>query len=61
MTTNRTIDQFMRKAKGKALELRGRATGDRRTAWRGRMIRMRGEAQQATRRLSRNLRRAAHR
>lgn len=61
MTTNRRIDQLMRRAKGKALKIRGRATGDRRTALRGRMTRMNGEMRHAAQRLGRDLRRTVHR
>lgn len=62
MTTTRTkIDQLMRKAKSKALEVRGRATGDRRTRARGWMIRIGGDARLVGRRFSRRLRNVAHR
>jgi hypothetical protein len=61
MTTTRTIDQLMRRAKGRALEIKGRASGDRRTALRGRMTRMSGEMRHAAHRFGRDLRRAVHR
>lgn len=60
-TTRTTIDQLMRKAKGVALGVKGRATGDRRTRMRGWMIRRGVDARLAARRFSRRQRHTAHR
>lgn len=61
MTTTQTVHHLVRKAKGKALEVKGRATGDRRTTRRGRALRARDGAGLAVRRLGRRLRGASHR
>jgi len=60
-TTRTTIDQLMRKAKDKALEVTGRATSNRRTRARGWMVRIGADARLAGRRFSRRLRNVAHR
>lgn len=61
MTKNKSMHEIVRRAKGKALEIRGRATGDRRTELRGRALRLNGKVRTAGRRFGRNLRAAAHR
>jgi hypothetical protein len=64
-TTRTTIDQLMRKAKGKARQVTGRPAADRRTRVREWMVRIGGDAWLAGRRLSqrfsRTLRNVAHR
>ena len=60
-TTRTTIDQLMRKAKGVALKVKGRATGDQRTRARGWLVRRAADARLAARRISGRLRHTAHR
>jgi uncharacterized protein YjbJ (UPF0337 family) len=60
MTATKSMHHIARRARGKALEIRGRATGNRRTRLRGRALQLNDRVRTAGRRLGRNLRAAAH-
>lgn len=55
------MHQLARKAKGRMLEMKGRATGDRRSLLRGRVLRAKGGARLSAHRFGRRLRHTAHR
>jgi hypothetical protein len=55
------MHQLVRRAKGRMLEVKGRATGDRRSRLRGRMLRARGGARLRAHRFGTRLRRTTHR
>lgn len=61
MTANTPMRHLARRAKGKALQIRGRAAGNRRTELRGRALQFNSRVRMAGRRLGRNLRAKAHR
>jgi len=61
MTRTGTMHQLVRKAKGRMLEVKGRATGDRRSLVRGRVLRARGDARLKAHRFGRRLRHSTHR
>lgn len=61
MTADKSMHHIVGRARGKALEIRGRATGDRKTRMRGRALQFNSRVRTAGRRLGRNLRAAAHR
>lgn len=61
MTRTETLHQLVRKAKGRMLEAKGRATGDRRSLLRGRVLRAKGGARLKAHRFGRRLRHTAHR
>jgi len=55
------MHQLVRKAKGRMLEVKGRATGDRRSLLRGRVLRAKGDARLRAHRFGRRLRHSGHR
>ncbi|MBR7826593.1 hypothetical protein KDK95_09780 [Actinospica sp. MGRD01-02] len=60
MTAPRTMRQFMDMTKGRALQIRGRITGRRRTEVRGELKQARAESRASAHRLARRLRHVAH-
>ncbi|HET9172721.1 MAG TPA: hypothetical protein VFN97_25065 [Actinospica sp.] len=61
MSVSGTMRQFADKTKGRALQMRGRITGKRRTEAHGELLDARGDARASARRLTRRLRGLAHR
>jgi uncharacterized protein YjbJ (UPF0337 family) len=61
MTRTEAMHQLVRKAKGRMLEVKGRATGDRRSQLRGRALRAQGGARLTAHRFGRKLRHVGHR
>ena len=61
MSATKSMHRLARRAKGKALEIGGRASGERRTRLRGRALQFDGRVRTAGRRLGRNLRALTHR
>lgn len=60
MTAAKSMHHIARRAKGKALEIRGRATGNRKTRLRGRALQLDSRVRTVGRRFGRGLRAAAH-
>jgi hypothetical protein len=60
MTAPRTMRQLMDMTKGRALQIKGRITGRRRTEARGELRQARGESRAFAHRLAHGLRRVAH-
>ena len=61
MTTAQMMHRLVRTAKGRALDAKSRAIGDRRALRRRRMLRVNAASRLAARRLGRRLRRVASR